>query len=95
MTAQIYCNSTAVVPLTGFAGATTGLTTPVSLLVYFRPSATSVTCQLYTSLGGGTSAYMPANAPTGSGTMMLIEEIMGALPEGANDNGTAELRMAG
>ena len=93
--AQLYCNGNAVAPLIPFAGAVTGITTPISSTVYYRPVTTSVTCAIYTAIQGGTSAYIPSNAPAGSGTSMTIEEIMGALPEPANDNGLFEQRMVG
>ena len=65
---------------------------PGFALVLDNPGvATSTTYSYQGKTSGGTLSFPPAS----TGVYMELQEIMGALPEPANDNGTNEIRMVG
>jgi hypothetical protein len=64
----------------------------ITLIALDAPGVTtSQTYQVYGKVGSGTLSYPPAS----TGVYLELQEIMGALPEPANDDGSAALRMVG
>ena len=87
-TSTLIGNPTLFVIATGAGGSAA----PSFLIVYDRPgTVSSTTYSFQGKASSGTLSYPLAN----SGAMMELQEIMGALPEPANDNGLFSLSKVG
>ena len=91
----LYRSGTALPGANTSFSAPAAQSSPVSMVYLDRPStASSITYQIFIAITGGTSVNMPTNSPAGVGTVLIVDEIQGALPEPANDDGSHGNREA-